>query len=325
MRSRNQGVKDSRNQVGGTSDSGPHSNPGIPESLIPPARKLRRRRFGDNIGFLLLAVPLALFVLFILYMFFYLFRNGLGVINWQFLTQAPTKGMTEGGIWPCVVGTVLVTFVSLIFSVPVGICAAIYLSEYAPANFVTRAIRSAIRSLAGIPSIVYGLFGVALFVTGLKFGLSILSSGLTLGLMNLPWIIATAEEAINAIPGSFREGALALGATKWEAIRHNVLPYAFPGILTGVLLAVARTLGETAPILFTGVTYYTRTIPTSFTQKFMALPYHLFTLATQHDQISTVRPIAFGTALVLLVFVLAFDAVAFIIRLRVAGTNKWQV
>jgi phosphate transport system permease protein len=290
-----------------------------------PARKLRRRRFGDNAGFVLLAVPLALFVLFILYMFFYLFRSGLGVINWQFLTQAPTRGMTEGGIWPCVVGTVLVTFVSLVFSVPVGICAAIYLSEYAPANFVTRAIRSAIRSLAGIPSIVYGLFGVALFVTGLKFGLSILSSGLTLGLMNLPWIIATAEEAINAIPGSFREGAMALGATKWEAIRHNVLPYAFPGILTGVLLAVARTMGETAPILFTGVTYYTRTIPTSLSQKFMALPYHLFTLATQHDQISAVRPIAFGTALVLLVFVLAFDAVAFVIRLRVAGANKWQI
>jgi phosphate transport system permease protein len=309
---RDQGIEGSRDQVDAIGTSS-------------PARKLRRRRFGDNIGFVLLAVPLALFVLFILYMFFYLFRNGLGVINWQFLTQAPTNGMTEGGIWPCIVGTVLVTFVSLVFSVPVGICAAIYLSEYAPANFVTRAIRSAIRSLAGIPSIVYGLFGVALFVTGLKFGLSILSSGLTLGLMNLPWIIATAEEAINAIPGSFREGALALGATKWEAIRHNVLPYAFPGILTGVLLAVARTMGETAPILFAGVTYYTRTIPTSLSQKFMALPYHLFTLATQHDQISTVRPIAFGTALVLLVFVLAFDAVAFIIRLRVASASKWQV
>lgn len=309
---REQGIEGSRDQVGGIGTSS-------------PARKLRRHRFGDNIGFVLLAAPLALFVLFILYMFFYLFRNGLGVINWQFLTQAPTKGMTEGGIWPCIVGTVLVTFVSLIFSVPVGVSAAIYLSEYAPANFITRAIRSAIRSLAGIPSIVYGLFGVALFVTGLKFGLSVLSSGLTLGLMNLPWIIATAEEAINAIPGSFREGALALGATKWEAIRHNVLPYAFPGILTGVLLAVARTLGETAPILFTGVTYYTRTIPTSLTQKFMALPYHLFTLATQHDKVLTVRPIAFGTALVLLVFVLAFDAVAFIMRLRVAAANKWQV
>jgi phosphate transport system permease protein len=307
----------------------------VNQSLTPPAccedtsglppRQLRRRRFGDNMGFALLALPLALFVLFILFMFVYLFRNGLEVINWQFLTQAPLKGMTEGGIWPCIVGTVLVTFVSLIFSVPIGVCAAIYLSEYATPGFVTRAIRSAIRSLAGIPSIVYGLFGVALFVTGLKFGLSVLSSGLTLGLMNLPWIITTAEEAVSAIPGSFREGALALGTTKWEAIRHNVLPYAFPGILTGVLLAVARTLGETAPILFTGVTYYTRTLPTSLNQKFMALPYHLFTLATQHDQVMTVRPIAFGTAIVLLVFVLAFDAVAFAIRLRVASANKWQV
>lgn len=302
-----------------------HSPDCCPDASREPRRKLRRTRFTSNIGFVLLAVPLVAFLVYIVYMFGYLFSNGLGVINWQFLTQPPTRGMTEGGIWPCIVGTVLVTFVSLIFSVPIGVSAAIYLSEYAPGNIITRAIRSAIRSLAGIPSIVYGLFGVALFVTGLKLGLSIAASGLTLGLMNLPWIIATAEEAIHAIPGSFREGALALGTTKWEAIRHNVLPYAFPGILTGVLLALARTLGETAPILFTGVTYYTRQLPNSLGSKFMALPYHLFTLATQHDQVMTVRPIAFGTAIVLLVFVLAFDALAFIIRLRVAAANKWQV
>jgi phosphate transport system permease protein len=302
-----------------------HSLDCCPDANREPRRRLRGRGFGSSIGFAFLAVPLVLFILFILFMFFYLFRNGLGVINWQFLTQPPTKGMTEGGIWPCIVGTVLVTFVSLIFSVPIGVSAAIYLSEYAPGNIITRAIRSAIRSLAGIPSIVYGLFGVALFVTGLKLGLSIAASGLTLGLMNLPWIIATAEEAIHAIPGSFREGALALGTTKWEAIRHNVLPYAFPGILTGVLLALARTMGETAPILFTGVTYYTRQMPHSLSSKFMALPYHLFTLATQHDQVMTVRPIAFGTAIVLLVFVLAFDALAFIVRLRMASANKWQV
>jgi phosphate transport system permease protein len=286
---------------------------------------LRGRGFASSTRFAFLAVPLALFVLFILFMFFYLLRNGLGVINWQFLTQPPTKGMTQGGIWPCVVGTVLVTFVSLIFSVPIGISAAIYLSEYAPGNFITRAIRSAIRSLAGIPSIVYGLFGVALFVGGLKLGMSVIASGLTLGLMNLPWIIATAEEAIHAIPGSFREGALALGTTKWEAIRHNVLPFAFPGILTGVLLALARTMGETAPILFTGVTYYTKQLPSSLGSKFMALPYHLFTLATQHDQVMTVRPLAFGTAIVLLVLVLAFDAVAFVVRMRAATGSKWQV
>jgi phosphate transport system permease protein len=291
----------------------------------PPARKLHRTRFASSYRFWLLGIPLALFIAFIVYMFAYLFRNGLGVISWRFLTEPPLKGMTEGGIWPCIVGTILVTFVSLIFSVPVGVCSAIYLSEYAPANFLTRVIRSSIRSLAGVPSIVYGLFGVALFVSAMKLGLSILASGLTLGLMNLPWIIATAEEAINAIPGSFREGALALGTTKWEAIRHNVLPYAFPGILTGILLAVARTMGETAPILFTGVTYYTKQLPSSLSSKFMALPYHLFTLSTQHDQMMKVRPLAFGTAIVLLVFVLAFDGVAFAFRLRTSSSNKWQV
>jgi phosphate transport system permease protein len=290
-----------------------------------PARKLHHARFASNLGFWGLAVPLVLFLVFIVLMFYYLLSNGLSVMSWRFLTEPPLKGMTEGGIWPCIVGTVLVTFVSLIFSVPVGVCSAIYLSEYAPVNLLTRAIRSSIRSLAGVPSIVYGLFGVALFVSALKLGLSIAASGLTLGLMNLPWIIATAEEAIHAIPGSFREGALALGTTKWEAIRHNVLPYAFPGILTGILLAVARTMGETAPILFTGVTYYTKQLPTSLESKFMALPYHLFTLSTQHDQMMKVRPIAFGTAIVLLVFVLAFDGVAFAFRLRSASSNKWQV
>jgi phosphate transport system permease protein len=287
--------------------------------------KIQRSRFGSNVGFVLLAIPLALFVAFILLMVGYLLRNGVSVLSWEFLTKPPLKGMTEGGIWPCIVGTLLVTFVSLVFSVPVGVCSGIYLSEYAPANFATRLIRSSVRSLAGIPSIVYGLFGVALFVNAFRFGMSILASGLTLGLMNLPWIITTCEEAISAIPSSFREGSLALGSTKWEAIRRNVLPYAFPGVLTGVLLAVARTMGETAPILFTGVTYYTRQLPTSLLHKFMALPYHLFTLATQHDQITKVRPIAFGTAIVLLVLVLAFDAIAFAIRLRIVRTNTWQV
>ncbi len=160
---------------------------------------------------------------------------------------------------------------------------------------------------------------------GMNLGLSVLASGLTLGLMNLPWIIATAEEALSAITGSFREGAMAVGATKWEAVRYNVLPFAFPGILTGVLLAIARTMGETAPILFTGVTYFTQELPKTPLQKFMALPYHLFTLATQHDQLMKVRPIAFGTAVVLLALLLLFDAIAFIIRMRIAVANKWQV
>ena len=286
---------------------------------------LRRARFASSFWFLVLAVPLFLFLAFVAYLVGYLLSNGLGVISWEFLTKPPLRGMTEGGIWPCIVGTALVALVSLLFSVPLGIGSGIYLAEYAPVNVFTRLIRSSVRSLAGVPSIVYGLFGVALFVTALKLGMSVLSSGLTLGLLNLPWIITTTEEAITAIPSSFREGALALGATRWEAIRRNVLPYAAPGILTGTLLALARTLGETAPILFTGVTYYTKQMPTALSSKFMALPYHLFTLTTQHDQVMKVRPLAFGTAIVLLVVVLAFDALAFVVRMRIARTNTWQV
>lgn len=293
--------------------------------IAPQPQTLRRKYFVSNIGFLFLALPLIIFLVFIAYMVFYLFSNGINILSWEFLTQAPAKGMTSGGILPCIIGTLYITFISLIFSIPIGVFSAIYLAEYAPNNFLTRAIRSSIRSLAGIPSIVYGLFGVALFVRGLSVGLSALASGLTLGLMNLPWIIATAEEAITAIPGSFREGALAVGATKWEAIRHNVLPFAFPGILTGVLLALARTIGETAPILFTGVTYFTRELPKTPLHKFMALPYHLFVLTTQHDQLIKVRPIAFGTALVLLIFVIVFDGIAFAIRMRAGAANKWQV
>ncbi len=279
----------------------------------------------SNLWFTILAIPLTLFILFIGYMCFYLLQNGINVLSWKFITQTPSKGMIEGGILPGIVGTAYITFLSLLCSIPLGVFSAIYLAEYAPDNILTRIIRSSIRSLAGIPSIVYGLFGVALFVRGLQIGLSVLASGLTLGLMNLPWIIATSEEAISAIPGSFREGALALGATKWEAIHRNVLPYAFPGILTGVLLAVARTMGETAPILFTGVTYFTRELPRTPFQKFMALPYHLFALSTQHDQLLKVRPIAFGTAVVLLILVILFDALAFVIRMRVVKTNKWEV
>lgn len=288
-------------------------------------RNLHQTHFASNIGFVIFAIPLVIFILFIGYLVFYLFQNGINVLSWKFLTQPPEKGMTAGGIFPCIIGTLYVTFISLLFSVPVGLFSGIYLAEYAPKNFFTRVIRSSIRSLAGIPSIVYGLFGVALFVRALQIGISVLASGLTLGLMSLPWIITTVEESIQAIPGSFREGALALGATKWESIRNNVLPYAFPGILTGILLAIARTVGETAPILFTGVTYFTRELPRTPLQKFMALPYHIFALATQHDQLMKVRPIAFGTAVVLLLFVLGFDISAFFTRMRFAATNKWQV
>jgi len=273
--------------------------------------------------FAVLSLPLFLMISFILFLGFHLTSRGIRVLSWEFLTQPPREGMKEGGIFPCIVGTLYLSLVSFLFSVPVGVGAGIYLAEYATETFLTKLIRSSIRSLAGIPSVVYGLFGVAVFVELFDFGPSVLASGLTLGLMNLPWIIATSEEAIRAVPVSFREGALALGATKWEAIRHNVLPYSLTGIATGVLLAMARAIGEVAPILFTGVTFYLRHLPKSPFERFMALPYHLFVLATQHEDIEAVRPMAFGTAFMLLLMVLSFDMTAFHLRARSLRRRKW--
>ncbi|HID57049.1 TPA: phosphate ABC transporter permease PstA, partial [Candidatus Poribacteria bacterium] len=249
---------------------------------------------GERIKFAALSVPLILTVGFTLFLGFYLVSHGIGVLSWEFLTRPPKEGMKEGGIFPCIVGTLYLALISFLFSALIGVGAGIYLSEYAPDNILTGLIRSAIRSLAGIPSVVYGLFGVAVFVELFNFGPSVLASGLTLGLMNLPWIITASEEAIRSVPLSFREGSLALGATKWETIWHNVLPYSLTGIVTGVLLAMARAIGEVAPILFTGVTFYLRHLPRSPLEKFMALPYHLFVLATQHEEIEAVRPMAFG-------------------------------
>lgn len=278
---------------------------------------------GEKTRFAILSLPLILTVGFILFVGFYMISQGIGVLSWEFFTQPPRNGMKEGGIFPCIVGTAYLGLVSFLFSVPFGVASGIYLAEYAADNFLTKFIRSSIRSLAGIPSVVYGLFGVALFVELFNFGPSVLASGLTLGLMNLPWIITTSEESIRAVPVSFREGSLALGATKWETIKHNVLPYSLTGIATGVLLAMARAIGEVAPILFTGVSFYLKDLPKSPFEKFMALPYHLFVLATQHEDITAVRPIAFGTALVLLLMVLSLDMAAFYLRAKSIKTKRW--
>jgi phosphate transport system permease protein len=278
---------------------------------------------GEKIRFAILSIPLFLTILFIIFLGIYLISQGISVFSWEFLTRPPREGMKEGGIFPAIVGTAYLGLISFLFSVPIGVAAAIYLSEYARESLITKLIRSSIRSLAGIPSVVYGLFGVAVFVELFNFGPSVLASGLTLGLMNLPWIITTSEEAIRSVPVSFREGSLALGATKWETIRQNVLPYSITGMATGILLAMARAMGEVAPILFTGVTFYLRYIPKSPLDKFMALPYHLFVLATQHEDIETVRPIAFGTALVLLMMVLVLDLSAFYLRARWLKIKRW--
>ena len=252
-----------------------------------------------------------------------LLTKGAGVLSWEFLTGFPRKGMTEGGIFPAIAGTASVTLITTLFAIPMGVGCAIYLNEYAVDNFWNRLIRAAIRNLAGVPSIIYGLFGVAIFVQGMNMGASILASGLTLGMLTLPYIITTSEEALKTVPHSYREGALALGATQWEAIRTNVLPGAMPGILTGAILGLSRAAGETAPILFTGVAFYLRYLPSSPFDEFMALPYHLYILSTQHHAIEEVRPLAYGTALVLVVLVFALNVLAMIVRYRYQKMLKY--
>jgi phosphate transport system permease protein len=269
------------------------------------------KKFTERLGFAFLSFSAVLVLLFLGVILFDIFSKGIGVISWKFLSQPPQQGMTEGGIFPAILGTFLVSLITVIFAVPLGMFAAIYLHEYARPGRTTRMIRLAIRNLSGVPSIVYGLFGVVLFVQMMHLGTSILSAGLTLGLLTLPWTITACEEALKTVPKAYREGALALGATKWHAIRTNVLPYAIPGILTGVILGLARAAGETAPILFTGAAFFLPHLPQSIFDQFMALPYHLYILSTQHHAIEKVRPIAYGTALVLvsLILILSFTAI----------------
>lgn len=245
-----------------------------------------------------------------------IFSKGFSALSLEFLSTVPAKGMTEGGILPAIVGTLLLTLVTTLFAVPFGITCAIYLSEYANPSVLTNIIRASIRNLAGIPSIIYGLFGLALFVQSLRLGTSVLSAGLTLGLLSLPNIITTTEEALKRVPNSLREATLALGATKFETIKDIVLPNAVGGILTGVILSMSRAAGETAPILFTGVAFYINGLSTSLSQEFMALPYHLYMLSTQHQSIEQVRPLAYGTASVLILMVFILNIVAFYLRLK---------
>lgn len=253
---------------------------------------------------------------FLFIIIFHLFSRGLPVINFDFIFKNPTDGMTKGGIFPAIVGTLVVTFISTLFAVPFGICCAIYLNEYSRESVLTGIIRASIRNLSGIPSIIYGLFGLALFVQSLRLGTSILSAGLTLGLLSLPYIITTTEESLKRVPNSTREAALAIGATQFESLRDFVIPQAMPGIITGVVLTIARVAGETAPILFTGAAFYITGVPASLNNEFMALPYHLYMLSTQHQSIETVRPLAYGTVTVLILIILAMNMVAFYLRYK---------
>jgi phosphate transport system permease protein len=283
---------------------------------------VNKKKVIEFLGFLSLRICVGLVFAVLLVFLYDIGSKGGGTLSWEFISQAPRRGMTEGGIFPAILGTFLVTVVTAILAVPMGMFAAIYLNEYARQNRITRLIRLSIRNLSGVPSIVYGLFGVILFVNILHFGTSVLSAGLTLGLMTLPWTITASEEALKTIPNSYREGSLALGATKWQAIRTNVLPYALPGMLTGTVLGLARAAGETAPIMFTGAAFFLPILPKSLMDQFMALPYHLYVMATQHHAISQVRPIAYGTALVLLLMILLMNLVVVIIRYRLRRVKR---
>jgi phosphate transport system permease protein len=250
-------------------------------------------------------------------------RQGISVISWAFITKPPTNAMTKGGIMPAIIGTLYLVIGAVAVGLPLGVASAIYLSEYARQGKLIRSIRIGINCLAGVPSVVFGLFGLGFFVVFLKFGSSILAGSLTLGFLILPTIIGASEEALKAVPQTFREASLALGVSKWNTICKIVLPSALPGILTGSILGIGRAAGETAPIMFTAAAFFTTKLPQSIFDEVMALPYHIYVLATAGTNIEATRPIQFGTVLVLIVLVLGVDLIAIIIRSYVRRKKRW--
>ncbi len=268
--------------------------------------------------FILMASLLILPVLIILGTLIY---KGGGIISIDFLFTDPTNGMTEGGIFPALLGTIWLVAVALVISVPLGIAAAIYLSEYAPDNWLTRLINLAIINLAGVPSIVHALFGVGAFVVFLEFGTSILSASLTLAIMTLPVVIVSTRESLQAVPHSFREACWNMGATRWQTIRRVVLPNAVSGILTGIILEVSRTAGETAPIMFTGAVFFSPFLPQGIMDQTMAMSLHLFVVSTQVPGVPENLP--YGVALVLIGMVLLMNSISIAFRMHLRGKKKW--
>ena len=281
----------------------------------------KNRDLTQKLGFSLLTLMTFMTVIPIIATVIYIIVQGAPAISWEFISGFPRDGMREGGILPAIIGTFYLTLGTAIFAVPLGIGAAIYLSEYAPENKTTRLIRLAIINLAGIPSVVYGLFGLGLFVLFLQFGTSILAASLTLSIMTLPVIISTTEEALRAVPQSFRTVSISLGGTRWQTIRRTVLPQALPGIITGVILGLERAAGETAPILFTGAAFFLPRLPNSPFDATMALPYHLFVISTQVPEMPI--QIQYGTAMVLLFFVLGMNMLATYVRGRARAKRQW--
>lgn len=278
-------------------------------------------RFTQKVAFLMLFLSTLLILVPIFFILLTIFWNGFPALSWEFLSSYPRLGMRAGGIFPAVLGTLYLVIGTLAISLPLGIMAAIYLAEYAKDHWLKRVVELAIVNLAGVPSVVYGLFGLGLFVIFMGFGASILAGCLTLSIESLAVIITSSREALTSVPRSFREVSLALGATKWQTIRRAVLPNALPGILTGTILALSRAAGETAPILFTAAAFYLPQLPRSIFDQCMALPYHLYVIATQVPNIKL--SMQYGTALVLIVMVLAMNITAVVIRARFRKRKLW--
>jgi phosphate transport system permease protein len=286
------------------------------ETPPPQARRKRGRKFIEKLMFTFFRMAAGINGVALLIIVYFMTANGWRAINWTFLSQPPTDQMTKGGILPCIVGTLALSLGAIAVAFPIGIASAIYLNEYARPGKILRMIRLGINNLAGVPSVVFGLFGLAFFVTYLKMGVSLLAGALTLGAMTLPVIIGSTEEALRAVPDTYREASLGLGATKLQTILRVVLPSALPGILTGGILGISRAAGETAPIMFTAAVFFTPHLPKSIFDEIMALPYHIYVLATAGTDIEATRPLQYGTALVLIALVLGMNLFAIIYRSR---------
>lgn len=281
------------------------------------------RYFKQNVFFTLVRASALIITLALGGIILYIFVNGISAISWEFITRPPTDAMTKGGIMPAILGTIYLTIGAIAIGLPLGVASAIYLTEYAKQGRIIRLIKVGINCLAGVPSVVFGLFGLGFFVIFMKFGSSILSGSLTLGFLILPTIIGASEEALKAVPQTFREASLSLGVSKWQTIYRIVLPNALPGILTGSILGIGRAAGETAPIMFTAAAYFTAKLPGSIFDEVMALPYHIYVLATAGTNIEATRPIQFGTVLVLVAVVLGIDLIAIVIRGYMRRNKGW--
>jgi phosphate transport system permease protein len=278
------------------------------------SRLAKKKRRSQQIAFGIFSFTSYAVVALLFVILAFIVAKGIGVISWEFITEMPKNGMTEGGIFPAIVGTLCLVLVSMLFAFPVGVLAAIYMNEYVKEGWIKKIIKQMTNNLAGVPSIVFGLFGMSLFVNKLQFGDSILAGGLTLGLLVLPVVIRTTEESLKAVEDTFRQASLGLGASKWETTSKVVFPIAFPNIITGLILSIGRVSGETAPILFTVAAYFLPKLPTSIFDQAMALPYHLYVISTSGTNIEASRAMAYGTALVLIVIVLISNLLANALR-----------